>query len=61
MGAPIYHDWYDGAQVGTHHQMGDNVVHDYGPSKQTAVALEVVLEKGWEEAQDSAKKRLEIA
>jgi hypothetical protein len=26
LGAPIYHGWYDRAQVGMHHRMGDKVV-----------------------------------
>jgi hypothetical protein len=39
MGVPIYHGWYDRAEVGMHHRMGDTVVQDYGLSKQTIVAL----------------------
>jgi hypothetical protein len=42
-GAPIYHDWYDRAQVWMHHRMGYNVVQYYVLSKQMAVSLEVVL------------------
>jgi hypothetical protein len=33
LGAPVYHGWYDRAQVGMHHRMGDNVVQNYGLSK----------------------------
>jgi hypothetical protein len=47
MVVPIYHGWYDRAQVGMHHRMGDKVVQDYGLSKQAVVALEVGLEKEW--------------
>jgi hypothetical protein len=28
MGVPIYHGWYDRAQGGMHHQMGDKVVQE---------------------------------
>jgi hypothetical protein len=61
MGLPIYHGWYDRAQVGMHHQMGDKVVQDYGLSKQAVVALQVGLENEWEAAGDNAGNRLEIA
>jgi hypothetical protein len=61
MGVPIYHGWYDRAQVGMHHRMGDKVVQDYGLSKQAVVALQVGLEKEWEAARDNAGNRLEIA
>jgi hypothetical protein len=61
MGVPIYHGWYDRAQVGMHHRMGDKVVQDYGLSKQAAVALQVGLEREWEAARDNAGNRLEIA
>jgi hypothetical protein len=60
MGVPIYHGWYDWAQVGMHHLMGDKVVQDYGLSKQVVVALEAGLEKEWEAARDSAGNWLEI-
>jgi hypothetical protein len=33
LGAPVYHVWYDRAQVGMHHRMGDKVVQNYGLSK----------------------------
>jgi hypothetical protein len=55
-GVPSYHGWYDRAQVGMHHRMGDKVVQDYGLSNQAAVALEAVLEKEWEVARTNAKK-----
>jgi hypothetical protein len=61
MGVPIYHGWYDRAQVGMHHRMGDKVVQDYGLSKQAVVALQVGLEREWEAARDNAGNRLEIA
>jgi hypothetical protein len=61
MGVPIYHVWYDRAQVGVHHRMGDKVLQDYGFSKQAVVVLEVGLEKEWEAARDTAGNRLEIA
>jgi hypothetical protein len=60
MGVSIYHGWYDRAQVGMHHRMGDKVVQDYGLSKQALVALEVGLEKEWEAARDNAGNWLEI-
>jgi hypothetical protein len=44
-GVPNYPGWYDRAQVGMHHQMGDKVLQDYGLSKQAVVALEVGLER----------------
>jgi hypothetical protein len=47
MGVPIYHVWYERAQVGMHHLMGDKVLQDYGLSKQAVVASEVGLENEW--------------
>jgi hypothetical protein len=61
MGVPIYHGWYARAQVGMHHRMGDNVVHDYGLSKQVVMVLQAGSENEWEAARDSAGNRLEIA
>jgi hypothetical protein len=61
MRVPIYHGWYDRAQVGKHHRMGDKVVQDYRLSHQVVVALEAGLENEWEAARDNAGNRLEIA
>jgi hypothetical protein len=61
MGVPIYHGWYDRAQVGMHHQMGDKAVQDYGLSKQAVVVFEVGLENEWETTRDNSGNRLEIA
>jgi hypothetical protein len=40
MGLPIYHGWYDQAQTGMHHRMGDKVVQDCGLSRKAAIALQ---------------------
>jgi hypothetical protein len=39
LGAPIYHGWYDRAQVGMNHRMGDKVMQDYSLSCEAAIAL----------------------
>jgi hypothetical protein len=43
LGDPIYHGWYDRAQVGMHHRMGDKAIQDYGLSHEAAVALRKLL------------------
>jgi hypothetical protein len=45
--APIYHGWYDIAQVVMHQRMGDKVVQDYGLSREAVVALQNLLEMEW--------------
>jgi hypothetical protein len=45
MGVPIYHGWYDRAQTGMYHCMGDTVVQDYGLSRKAAIALQGLLEE----------------
>jgi hypothetical protein len=47
MGVPIYHGWYDRAQTGMHHCMGDKVVQDYDISRKAAIALQVLMEEEW--------------
>jgi hypothetical protein len=61
MGAPIYHTWYDRAQVGMHHRMGENVVQDYGLSREAVVALQFMLKREWELAGVGAEKKVEVA
>jgi hypothetical protein len=61
LGAPVYHGWYDRAQVGMHQRMGDNVVHNYGLSKQTVMALQVVLEREWQAAGDPRVNKMGVA
>jgi hypothetical protein len=61
MGVPIYYGWYDRAQTGMHHRMGDKVVQDYGLSRKAASALQRFLEEEYAAAQQDAVKRLDIA
>jgi hypothetical protein len=61
MGVPIYHGWYDRAQTGMHHRMGDKIVQDYGLSRKAAMALQGLLEAEWAASRESAPKRLEVA
>jgi hypothetical protein len=49
LGGPIYHGWYDRAQVGMHHTMGDKVVQQN------------LLEREWELAPTDQEKRMEVA
>jgi hypothetical protein len=60
LGAPIYHGWYDRAQVGMHHRMEDKVVKDYGLSREAVVALQVILEREWELASLDVDNRMEV-
>jgi hypothetical protein len=60
LGAPVYHGWYDRAQVGMHHRMGDKVVQNYGLSKQAVMALQVVLEWEWQAAGDSRVNKMGV-
>jgi hypothetical protein len=52
LGAPVYHGWYDRAQVGMHHRMGDKVVQNHDLSKRAVMALQLVLELEWQAAGD---------
>jgi hypothetical protein len=61
LGAPIYHGWYDRAQVGVNHIMGDTVVQDYGLARKAAVAFQKMLAKEWELAATDQEKRMEVA
>jgi hypothetical protein len=61
MGVPIYHCWYDRAQMGMHHRMGDKIVQDYGLSRKAAMALQGLLESEWAASRESAPKILEVA
>jgi hypothetical protein len=61
LGAPVYHEWYDRAQVGMHHRMGDNVAQNYGLSKQAVATLQVVLERNCQAAGDSREKKMGVA
>jgi hypothetical protein len=61
MGVPIYHGWYDRAQTGMHHCMGDKIVQDYGLSRKAEMALQGLLEAEWAASRESAPKRLEVA
>jgi hypothetical protein len=45
MGVPIYHGWYDRANTGMHHQMGDKVVQDCGLSIKVVIKLQETLEE----------------
>jgi hypothetical protein len=61
MGVPIYHEWYDRAQMGMHHRTGGKVVQYYSLSRKVATALQLMLEEEWAVARSGALKRLEIA
>jgi hypothetical protein len=61
MGVPIYHGWYDRANTGMHHWMGDKVFQDYGLSIKAVIALQEMLEEERLEKRLEADKRLEIA
>jgi hypothetical protein len=61
MGVPIYHGWYDRAQTGMHHRMGDKIVQYYGLSRKAAMALQGLLEAEWVASWESAIKILEVA
>jgi hypothetical protein len=61
IGAPVYHGWYDRAQVGMHYHMGDKAVQNYGLSKQAVMPLQVVLEREWQAAGDSRVKKAGVA
>jgi hypothetical protein len=61
MGLPIYHGWYDRANTGMHHRLGDKVVQHYGLSRKAVIALQEMLEEEWLAARLEAGKRLEIA
>jgi hypothetical protein len=58
--APIYHVWYDRAQVEMHHRMGDKVVQDYGLYREAAVPLQNILEREWELAVTDQEKKMEV-
>jgi hypothetical protein len=61
LGTPIYHGWYDRAQVGMHHRMGDKVVQDYGLSQEATVALQNLMEREWELAATYQENIMEVA
>jgi hypothetical protein len=44
-GVPIYNGWYDRANTGMHHRMGDKVVQDYGLSRNAVIALQEIMEE----------------
>jgi hypothetical protein len=58
MGVPIYHGWYDRAQTGMHHRMGDKIVQGYGLSRKAAMALQGLREAEWAASRESAPKIL---
>jgi hypothetical protein len=58
---PMCHELYYRAQVVMHHRMGDKAVHNYGLSREAAVALQILLEREWELAVSDAEKRMEVA
>jgi hypothetical protein len=60
-GGAIYNGWYDRAQVGMHHRMGDKAVQDYGLSREAVVELQNLLEREWELAATDQEKRMEVA
>jgi hypothetical protein len=45
MGVPINHRWYDRANTGMHHRMGDKVVQDYGLSRKAAIAPQEMMKE----------------
>jgi hypothetical protein len=61
MGVIIYHGWYERANIGMHHRMGDKVVQDYDLSRKAVIALQEMLEEEWLAARLEAGKRLEMA
>jgi hypothetical protein len=61
LGAPVYHGWYNRAQVGMHHRMGDKEVQHYCLSKQDVMALQVVLEWEWQAAGVSRVNKMAVA
>jgi hypothetical protein len=61
MGVPIYHGWYDRAQTGMIHRMGDKIVQYYGLSRKASMALQGLLEAELVASRESAPKILGVA
>jgi hypothetical protein len=61
MGVTICHGWYDRAQTGLYHRMGDTVVQYYGLSRKASTALQNLLEDEWAEGRNDDLTRLEIS